>query len=137
MKFWPDAFATSVFLIYKLPTKVLQVKSPTEVLFNKQPHYQSLKVFGCLCFPCLRQYNAHKLNVISSPYTYLGYANNIKGYKCLHSKGRIFISRHVIFNENMFPFYEKEIKTTQKIYNSKFSIPLIPLNHEEITQIHE
>lgn len=107
------------------------------MLFNKQPSYQSFKIFDCLCFPCLRKYNAHKLNLRFSPCTFLGYTNNIKGYKCLDNKGRIFISSHVVFNENVFPFNENEIKTTQRISNSKFSIPPIPLNHEEIMKLHE
>lgn len=98
--------------------------------FNIQPDYKSLKVFGCLCFPCQRSYNTHKLSFRSCPCAFLGYANNVKGYKCLDSKGRIFISGHIVFNENVFPFNEKEIKTTQKIYNSKFSIPPLPHNQE-------
>lgn len=53
MKFWPDAFATLVYLINKLPTKVLMHKSPTEDLFNIEPNYFSLKTFGYQCFPYL------------------------------------------------------------------------------------
>lgn len=102
LKFWSDAFAIVVFLINRLPTKALQFKSPLEVLFNIRPDYQSLKVFGCLCFPCLGPYNTHKLNFRSSPYAFLGYATNQKGYKCLDNNGRIFISSHVVFNEEVY-----------------------------------
>ena len=34
---------------------------------------------------------------------FLGYANNHKGYKCLSKFGRICISRHVNFDEQLFP----------------------------------
>lgn len=35
---------------------------------------------------------------------FLGYSESHKGYQCLSSSGRIYISRDVIFNENEFPF---------------------------------
>lgn len=40
----------------------------------------------------------------------MGYSLNHKGYRCLDfSTGRVYLSRHVIFDENSFPFREKEI----------------------------
>jgi hypothetical protein len=37
----------------------------------------------------------------------LGYSNIHKGFKCIDiSEGRIYISRDVIFDENLFPFAE-------------------------------
>lgn len=111
MKFWPDSFDTVVYLINKLNTRILNFKSPAEILFNTKVHYNSLRTFGCLCFHCLRSYNNHKLNFRSLPCTFIGYASNQKGYKCLKSDGRIIISRHVVFNEKVFPF-KTNIKTT-------------------------
>jgi hypothetical protein len=36
---------------------------------------------------------------------FIGYSNHHKGYKCLHvSTGRVYISRNIIFDENVFPF---------------------------------
>lgn len=72
------------------------------MLFGINPDFQSFKVFGCLCFQYIRPNNAHKLNFRSSPCTFLGYATNQKGYKCLDKSGNIFISRHVVFNEKVF-----------------------------------
>lgn len=112
MKLWPDAFTTSAYLINKLPTKVLGCKSPIEVLFNIKPVYSDLRTVSCLCFSCLKSYNTHKLSLRSAPCTFIGYASNQKGYKCLSNNGRIYISRHIIFNENIFPFADKGIKTT-------------------------
>jgi transposase InsO family protein len=61
LSYWPYAFATSVFLINRLPTPKLQLKSPWEVLFHSPPDYSSFKTFGCSCFPLLTPYNKHKL----------------------------------------------------------------------------
>lgn len=72
-------------------------------------------------------FKTHKPDFRSSPCTFIGYANNIKGYNFLYSNGKVFISRHVTFNEHIFSFEEKEIKTTNKIYNAKFPIPPMPM----------
>lgn len=72
LNFWPDLFSTIVYLNRLLP-KVLSDKSPIEKLFNIKPGYQRLNAFGCLCFPCLRSYNIHKLDY-RSPCPFLGYA---------------------------------------------------------------
>ena len=109
MKYWNEAFYTSVFLINKLPTKVLNNKSPHEMIYSVRPKYGFLKAYGCLCFPCLRDYNNHKLSMRSSPCTFIGYAQNQKGYKCMDKNGKIYVSRHVIFDENKFPYAEKQI----------------------------
>jgi histone deacetylase 1/2 len=60
-RFWSDAFATACFLIKRLPTRVLNMKTPLEILFHEVPDYTFLKVFGCICSPHLRPYNTRKL----------------------------------------------------------------------------
>jgi hypothetical protein len=103
-KYWVDAFLTATFLINRLPTPVLNNESPFSKLFGKQPDYTFLKSFGCLCYPLLRPYAAHKLSFRSKPCIFLGYVANHYGYRCLepHSS-RIYISRHVVFDEFKFP----------------------------------
>lgn len=39
-----------------------------------------------------------------SPGTFLGYSSQYKGYKVLLPDKRVIISRHVLFDENVFPF---------------------------------
>lgn len=41
----------------------------------------------------------------SEQYVFIGYSSNQKGYLCLASSGKIYVSRHVIFDEPLFPFY--------------------------------
>jgi hypothetical protein len=105
LTYWPYSFATSVFLINRLPTETLNLKSPWEVLFGTTPTYTSFKIFGCSCYPLLRPYNKHKLDLRSKECVFLGYASHSKGYLCLDtSNNKLLISRNVVFDENTFPF---------------------------------
>jgi hypothetical protein len=105
LSYWPYAFATSVFLINRLPTPKLQLKSPWEVLFHSPPDYSSFKTFGCSCFPLLTSYNKYKLEFKSQECIFLGYATHSKGYFCLDpTHNKLIVSRHVIFDESSFPF---------------------------------
>jgi histone deacetylase 1/2 len=81
------------------------MKTPVELLFHEPPDYTFLKVFGCACWPHLRPYNSRKLEFRSKQCVFLGYSSMHKGYKCLHiPSNRVYISRDVVFDENLFPF---------------------------------
>lgn len=72
------------------------------------------------------------MDFISSPCTFLGYSVKHKGYKCLSSTGRTFISRHVIFDETCFPFQTKSISFSSQLSSTSnssesISLPLITL----------
>nr|BAA78425.1 polyprotein [Arabidopsis thaliana]BAK41505.1 polyprotein [Arabidopsis thaliana]BAK41506.1 polyprotein [Arabidopsis thaliana]BAK41508.1 polyprotein [Arabidopsis thaliana]BAK41509.1 polyprotein [Arabidopsis thaliana] len=103
--YWPYAFAVAVYLINRLPTPLLQLESPCQKLFGTSPNYDKLRVFGCACYPWLRPYNQHKLDDKSRQCVFLGYSLTQSAYLCLHLQtSRIYISRHVRFDENCFPF---------------------------------
>jgi hypothetical protein len=105
LTYWPSAFATAVSLINRMPTPTLQFSSPYEQIFATAPNYSKLKIFGCLCYPWLRPYSAHKLDTRSKPCVFIGYSLTQSAYYCLDpSTSKIFISRHVKFVENVFPF---------------------------------
>jgi histone deacetylase 1/2 len=61
LKFWDEAFLTATRLINILPSKVVDYKTPMELLFHEVPDYSSLRVFGCACWPNLRPFNSRKL----------------------------------------------------------------------------
>jgi len=58
--FWLDAPYAAIFTINRLPTPILDDKSPYEVFFKKIPDYKFLKLGGCVCFPHL--FSANKLS---------------------------------------------------------------------------
>jgi histone deacetylase 1/2 len=81
LKYWDEAFIAAVYLINRLPTKLLDFSTPLEVLEKIKPDYQSMRIFGC--YPNLRPFNARKLEYCSIQCVFLGYSNLHKGFKCL------------------------------------------------------
>ena len=105
MRFWVEAFGTATWLINRLPSSVLGMKSPIEKLIGKQRNYSSLRVFGSRCFPYLRRIGRNKFDPKSLPCVFLGYSEFYKGYRCFHPPtGKVYLSRDVVFDEKIFPF---------------------------------
>jgi len=116
LRFWNYAFESSVYLINRMPTLVLQNTSPFDCLFRRTPDYNFLHTFGCLCFPFMRPYHAHKLDFRSSPCVFLGYSSSHLDYHCLDLESdRIYVSRHVRFHENVFSFAKSEQVTSSPV----------------------
>ncbi|KAK9073175.1 hypothetical protein SSX86_007499 [Deinandra increscens subsp. villosa] len=112
--YWVQAFSTAVYIINRLPTKVLGNTSPFECLFQQPPVYDNFHTFGCRVFPYLRDYSAHKLAPRSLPCIFLGYASNYKGFRCLEpTSNRVYITRHAKFDENVYPLTGSSLVTCE------------------------
>ena len=112
LKFWVDAFLTTTFLINRLPSSSLNMETPFSKLFAKNPNYNGLKVFGCKCFPYLRHHDQHKFAKKTFPCVFLGYSPIHKGHRCLDpTTNRVYLSRHVVFDESCFPYSNKYSST--------------------------
>lgn len=113
LKFWSHAFQTATYLINRLPTPILDHKSPYQCLFNQSPNYTKLKPFGCLCYPWLRSYTTSKLQPRSKPCLFLGYSDSKSAYKCYDPESqKLYHSRHVEFILNEFPSVSTEPSTS-------------------------
>ncbi|MFS7924165.1 putative RNA-directed DNA polymerase [Helianthus anomalus] len=112
-RFWNYAFDTAVYLINRMPSRNNSSVSPFQHLFKRSPDYSFLRVFGSQCFPHLRPYNKHKIEFRSTPCVFLGYSPDHHGYRCLDTQtDRLYIARHVRFNELCFPFGRPTRPTT-------------------------
>ena len=101
--YWSYAVSTVVHIINRLPTPLLKNLTLWELLFKSKPDITHLRSFGCVCFPLLKPYNSHKLQPHTTPCIFLGYPAHTKGYICQNPQNsRIYISRHVHFNELEF-----------------------------------
>jgi len=59
---WNFAVSHVVFLINRLPSKVLHNKSPYDILYGSSPELTFIKVFGCKAFPSTLAHNRTKLD---------------------------------------------------------------------------
>jgi transposase InsO family protein len=104
LSYWSYAISTAAHIINKLPTPNLGNQSPWDALYQVAPDLSHLRTFGCECFPLLTPYNSHKLLPKTTPCVFLGYPLHTKGYYCLDPiTHRLYTSRHVLFNETVFP----------------------------------
>lgn len=117
LKLWVHAFQCAVYLINRQPTTTLQGRSPFQVLLRGNPNYKKLKIFGCLCFPWLTPYNNSKLDPKSKPCVFIGYCTQQSAYKCLDPQtSRVYITRHVIFDETIFPLATSQTASHIPLY---------------------
>ena len=78
-----------------------------EIWTGYSQDYGNLRVFGCAAYAHHRD---DKLGVRALKCVFLGYPEGTKGYKlwCIESGGeRLITTRHVVFNEDSFPWAKK------------------------------
>nr|KYP70331.1 Retrovirus-related Pol polyprotein from transposon TNT 1-94 [Cajanus cajan] len=80
--FWHHALQMATYLLNILPHKLLNYQSPLQILYQKDPSYSHLRVFGCLCYPLIPSTTINKLQPWSTSCIFLGYPLNHCGYKC-------------------------------------------------------
>lgn len=106
--FWGECVLTAVHIINRLPTKVLNNKTPYEIIFNKKPNYEHLRVFGCLAYVS-KPKKEGKFDERGRANVFIGYPTGQKGYKTYDiEKKEIHVSMDVIVFENEFPFRKLE-----------------------------
>lgn len=92
----------AVHIINRLPTDVLNNKTPYELLHKKTPEYAHPKVFGCLAFASNADTHQDKFTPRGVPCAFLGYPSTQKGYRLLNLLTvKIFVSRDVTFHEHI------------------------------------
>ena len=75
------------------------------MFFDKNPNFQHLRVLGCLCYATITKDCSDKFGPRAEKAVHLGYSSTQKGYVLYSlSHKHFFVSRDVIFHENIFPF---------------------------------
>jgi len=116
--YWVEALQKATHLHNLHPTKTLNLGTPHFALHGIQPSYSHLRVFGCLCYPNLSATAINKLAPRSAMCVFLGYPSDHKGYRCLDlSSNKIIISRHVVFDESVFPFANRKAQLPSTTYD--------------------
>ncbi|GKA31493.1 ribonuclease H-like domain-containing protein, partial [Tanacetum coccineum] len=114
LSLWSDCVLTVVYLINRLPTSVLNGKSPYELVYRKKPNLSHLRNFGCLCFSTVLN-NSDKFTSRSDKCVLLGYSTVKKAYKLFSLDNRnVVFSRDVRFFESVFPFKMRNTSVNEK-----------------------
>ena len=93
-----------VYLINRLPSRVLDFASPYYRLYHHHPNYFDMHTFGCVCFFHLPSHERHKFSAQYVKCAFMGYRILHKGYACYDPCSKKFhISRHFFFeNQSLF-----------------------------------
>ncbi|PKU66222.1 Retrovirus-related Pol polyprotein from transposon TNT 1-94 [Dendrobium catenatum] len=138
--YWPDAVATTVYLINRMPTPTTNHVALVQLMFHTKPDYLHLRTFGCECFPLIPSHSHNKLQPNSTSCTFLGYTDNYKGYQCLNNINKsIIVSRNVKFVETSFPFKNQTqtLQTTSSALPTSMLLPVLaPVQTHGITGSH-
>ena len=103
-RYWDDAITKVVYLLNCMPSKVLQFKTPLQVLFEHVSLPTILlilpQIFGCVTFIHLHKNQRTKLDPCAICCIFLGYATYQKGYRCYHpATKRTYVTMDVTFLE--------------------------------------
>jgi hypothetical protein len=125
--YWVESLHTATFLLNQLPTKTIHASCPYFALFSTTPTYEHLHAFGCACYPNMSATAPHKLAPRSASCVLLGYSDHHKGYRCHDlSTNRLVITRHVVFDEAVFPFAASPHPTDSLDFLPLEEAPVVP-----------
>lgn len=79
IRFWGEYVLTAVYLINRMPTAVLQEKSPYEIFHNIKPQLDHLRIFGCLCY-ATKPVKDDKFSLRADVCAMMGYSITQNGY---------------------------------------------------------
>jgi hypothetical protein len=126
---WAEAVMTASYLINRMPTRVLDYKTPIECLTGKTTYVVPPKVFGCVCFVRDHRPSTGKLDPRALKCIFVGYSGTQKGYKCwCPTEKRMFVSMDVTFRENE-TFYGESPDLTN-VFPNLFTDDASVLRHE-------
>jgi hypothetical protein len=120
-RYWPDAVSTTVHLLNRLPSKVLQFQTPLQVLASHVSLPTTLmlppRVFGCVAYVHLHKHQRTKLDPCALRCLFLGYATHQKGYRCYDpSTSRLYATMDVTFLE-FEPFFSGPFRGRHMLKN--------------------
>src|SRR4051812_23212585 len=79
---WSDAVLTATYLINRMPSRVLRMKSPCQIHLGENKFIVPPKVFGCTCFVRYYRPAVGKLDPRTIKCIFVGYSPSQKGYLC-------------------------------------------------------
>jgi hypothetical protein len=113
-QFWGEYVLTTTYLINRMPFRVLNFRTPSQVLLQAFPHTKLLfsldsKVFSCSVF--VHIHHRGKLDPTSLKCIFIGYSPHQKGYKCYSPVlKKVYTSMDVIFFEHQASYPKSDLQ---------------------------
>lgn len=99
--YWGEAVNTAVYIMNRSVSSVLINKAPEEMWTGKKVDLGKMRIFGSPVMVHVPKANRVKLDPKSRKLIFVGYDNNVKGFRCIDPvTKKITISRDVVFLEN-------------------------------------
>jgi hypothetical protein len=118
---WSEAVMTAAYLINRMPSRILGMKTPCDILLGSNMFVVPSRVFGCTCFVRDHIPTVDKLDPRAIKCIFVGYLSRQKGYKCwCPTERRLFVSMDVTFRESE-PFYGKSSELDSVFENGSTS----------------
>jgi hypothetical protein len=102
LKYWAEAINCANYIVNRTPTKALKNITPEEAWTKIKPDVSHFHVFGSIAWAHIPDEKRKALQPKSEKCIFVGYSEDVKGYKLLQSHcNEIIIRRDVKFDENL------------------------------------
>lgn len=110
VQYWPEAVATTNYLLNRLPTKILKYQTHLDLLaqFHPIPTYLTLSpcIFGCTVYVHIPRAHRSKLDPCATKCVFVGNGVNQKGYRCFDPQThRVYTTMECNFLETKYFFH--------------------------------
>jgi transposase InsO family protein len=132
-KFWAEAVATACHVHNMAPSR--GESTPWELFYGVKPNLKALRVFGCLAYAQVPQQLRGKLDSRSERGIFIGYKQNVKGWKvlipCDDGGWHIRVSRDVRFVEHIPGFPALNLDVPEDAVNVDALLDVLPAAADE------
>lgn len=96
---WAEAVNTVVYVLNRTGTSSVKNKSPYQLWFNKEPDVSHLRVFGTEVYVHVPKVKRKKWDAKSRSGIFVGYDENVKGYKVWHKPNEMRFYHDILFKD--------------------------------------
>ncbi|KAG2887557.1 hypothetical protein PC114_g18783 [Phytophthora cactorum] len=101
--FWAEAAMTAIYVKNRLPSPMIEHKTPFEIVYKSKPSVKHMRVFGCRTYILTPKEKRLKWDPKARAGLFLGYEEVSKAYRLYDIEaGQVVISRDVNFDESTF-----------------------------------
>jgi hypothetical protein len=105
LKYWAKAINNANYIVNRTPTKALKNITPKEGWTKIKPDVSLFRVFGSIAWAHIPNEKRKALHPKSEKCIFVGYSEDVKGYRLLQSHcNEIIIRRDVKFDEDLLPY---------------------------------